>query len=563
MRSFSARTDARRRIRSLIPGPTWARVVLLLLVLFALLRSVLWASVQPAFIAPDEDYHWLYINYLVVEGAFPSLDRSFDTVEFNQTVADTSQITYLIGARTGYTGNPHAVLALLAGPMSQRNPVPPKPRPVLEAPAYYLGGVILDNLLWSKVSVTRMTAIRYYSALLGALTIFFAWLLAAQVLAREWERLAAAAIAATQPILAFSASTITNDVAVALVVTATLACCAWVLRAPPRRRQGIGLGALLSLALLAKATTFSLVVVIAITLVLAWRTWPGARAEVIRMAMWVVGVPIVLAGWWYAHAVSATGSILGERGSLTASSLHGQGLAGLPTFAWQWLVMVYRNYWFDYNFAEVKPEGFWFWLPLVGIAVCLAGFGVFIVRRWRSTTTPDSPQMRQALVLALIALMLFLPSFSLDLLRETKGLVPLTAQGRFLTPAYPCLAVLAVIAIRELTRWLPSLYPSAVAAMVAGAFVFYWHTWIVWVLERFYGPVDGHWLREFWRASFDKPQVITQTSLAVLFCAALATFVAGYVLTLWASRPARPLSPGRGGSERSTIHRTRLRSEVS
>ena len=49
----------------LLPSTRWARGALLLLIVFAFLRSVVWASVQPAFFAPDEDYHWLYINYLV------------------------------------------------------------------------------------------------------------------------------------------------------------------------------------------------------------------------------------------------------------------------------------------------------------------------------------------------------------------------------------------------------------------------------------------------------------------------------------------------------------------
>ena len=113
---------------------------------------------------------------------------------------------------------------------------------MLHPPGYYLPAAVLDKVLWSKDAVTRLTGLRYYDALLGAFTIFFAWLLAAQILAREWQQLAAAALASLQPILAFSASTLTNDVGVALTLTATLAWCAWMLRGPPRARQGIGLG---------------------------------------------------------------------------------------------------------------------------------------------------------------------------------------------------------------------------------------------------------------------------------------------------------------------------------
>ena len=143
--------------------------------------------------------------------------------------------------------------------IAYRKPSPPMPRPVLHPPGYYMPDVLIDNLLWHKVSVTRLTAMRYYSAVLGALTIYFTWLLASAILAREWQRLAAAALVALQTILAFSASTLTNDVGVAASLTAAVAWCAWMLRGPPRPRHGIGLGILFSVAVLMKATMLSLV----------------------------------------------------------------------------------------------------------------------------------------------------------------------------------------------------------------------------------------------------------------------------------------------------------------
>ena len=232
-------TAASPRLRArLLPHSGWARAALLLLILFALLRSVLWASVQPGWLAPDEDYHWLYINYMVEKHTVPNLSKPFYTDELFRSVALVKQGLFLAGADGSYSGDPHAVLSKLGGPLSEREPAPPNPRQVLHPPGYYLGGFVIDEILWHKVSITRLTAIRYYSALLGAITIFFAWLLAAAVLAREWQQLAAAALASLQPILAFSASTITNDVGVAVALTATLAWCAWMLRGPPTARPG-------------------------------------------------------------------------------------------------------------------------------------------------------------------------------------------------------------------------------------------------------------------------------------------------------------------------------------
>src|SRR5918992_2173002 len=50
----------------LLPATRWGRAALLLLVLFALARSLMWASAQPGWLAPDEDYHWHYVEHLLI-----------------------------------------------------------------------------------------------------------------------------------------------------------------------------------------------------------------------------------------------------------------------------------------------------------------------------------------------------------------------------------------------------------------------------------------------------------------------------------------------------------------
>lgn len=529
---MDATVDSSRGRPALLPRSRWARVALLLLVLFVLLRSVVWASVQPGWLAPDEDYHWLYINYMVEKHAVPELGKPFYTGELFKAVAVTHQGNYLLGPRANYSGNPHATLRNLGGPASDREPAPPPPRPVLHPPGYYVAGALIDSLLWSKVSVTRLTAIRYYSAVLGAITIFFAWLLAAQVLAREWQQLAAAALASLQPILAFSASTITNDVGVAVTLTATLAWCAWMLRGPPVARRGIGLGVLFSIAVMMKATMLSLVIVIAATLAVLWHMYPDARRELRGVLKWTIAIPAVLAGWWYVRLLIVTHSILGEKGSLTGHGPHGPGILHTPGVAWHWISDVYRSYWFDYLSYEVRTEDIWFWLPVVGVAIVAVGFALLLRRSRRTLFQVAGFELRTVLLITLTALVLVVPPLALDTLRGVRGLPFTTEQGRFLTPAYPGLAVIAVLALRELTRWSRRAFPIAVATLVAAAFVFYWHTWIAWVLERFYGAVDGHWLRALDHASYDKPTFVTQSSLAVMVIVAVVAFVGAFAITV-------------------------------
>lgn len=528
----------------LLPASRRARVALGLLIAFALLRSVLWASVQPGWFAPDEDYHWLYVNYLVEQHAVPDLDRPFATRELYAGVVLTHQAVYFPGPRRDYRGEPHAVLAALAArPRSERRPTAEPPRPVLHPPLYHLGAAAVDAALGGRVSVTRMTALRYYSALVGALGVFFAWLLAAQVLAREWQQLAAAALVATQPIIAFSSSTITNDVAVLASLTAVLAWCAFLLRSRPASRQGIGLGLVLTAALFSKATTIIVLPLVALVLLVLWRTRRDAARQVLGIAAWAAGIVGVLAAWWYVRVYAVTGNPLGARGALGGVPIHPKAgsAADALDVAWGWLGQVYRGYWFDYNVFEVRTLDFWFYLPLVAGILGFAAFvAVLALRRLR----PAGVARRQMLVLATVPLLLVGGPLLADTSRGVRGLGFAFQQGRFLTPAFPAVAVVLVATLCRLIRR-PRRLAATVGGLVLLGFAFYWHTWVVWTLERFYGPVDGHFLRLLRHATFDKPAWVTSGFLLAVMLLAGASFLAAFALV---SRGA--LRGERGPAER-------------
>jgi 4-amino-4-deoxy-L-arabinose transferase-like glycosyltransferase len=559
-----ASRPAERLLPPLLPASRWGRVALVLLVLFALARSVMWASAQPGWFAPDEDYHWNYVEHILVEKTLPDLDKPFATGELYDAAYTIKQGQYVKGARTDYSGDPHAALPLMQKRHGLRRATGEPPRQVLHPPLYHLGATLVDRATTTKSAVTRLTAMRYYSAVLGAIAVWLAWLLASQVLSRTWEQLSAAALVATQPIAAFSASTMTNDAMALPALTAVLAWCAWALRRPPRARDGLVLGALLAIAVLTKSTLLAAFPLAALALVMAWRAFRLRPALVARVAGAALLVFAVATAWWWRIVLPETHSLLGARVAIASGPAKVTGgsavIPSLPDAVYNWLDAVYRGYWFDYLGYEVPAQGFWYYLPLVVGCIGLAALAWLVVSLRRTLFDPERPVLRQVVLLVAAALALLLPPLWFDVRNAMAGHAFSVQQGRFVVPAYAAVAVLFVLAVSYALRGSRRLAPAVLGAVVALSFVSYCHTWVRWCLERFYGPVHGDWTAAFRRASFDKPEWVGAgwfTGLAIVgivaFAAAFAIAVRGSVRERRGPDPApEPQGPPR--REREPAH---------
>lgn len=525
----------------LLPKERWARIALVLIVLFTLIRGVLWASTQPAWFAPDEDYHWLYTEYLLIEKSWPHLDKPFATQELYFSAVATEQGQYYPGPRQVYNGDPRRSLRELERWPGLREATGEPPRQVLHPPLYHLGAALVDRLVTWELAPVRLTAIRYYSACLGALMVFLAWLLAAQVLERPWQQLAVPAIVATQPMLAFSSATVTNDILTACAFTAVLAWCAWLLRSRPDPRQGYGLGLLLGLALLSKSTGLVLLGIAALTLLLLWRTWPQLAGATRGLALRAGAVTAMVAGWWYVVLVSETGSLLGTEGPLATASLSPPIATARLWFvdlgaAWDWIRDAYSAYWVFQFPYEVGPLGGWELVPLGAAAVGLVGLFVLLKRTRGTVFDPGRPVLRQALVLGAAPVGVTVPFFLLDMKRNHEGLSFLVATGRFSLAAYAAVATLFVCGLCELSGGRSRVQFAVIGAAVALSFAYYVHTYAVWGLERYYGPLDGVLSRAIW----DKPRWVTEGFLEALIVLGGITAVGALVAVIIGNR--RPLA---------------------
>jgi 4-amino-4-deoxy-L-arabinose transferase-like glycosyltransferase len=530
----------------LLPNERWARIALALLVVFALARGVLWASTQPGWFAPDEDYHWLYTEHVLIDKSWPDLDEPFATQELFIAVTAIGQGVYYAGPRTEYRGDPHASVRWLSRHGGLREATGEPPRPVLHPPTYHVGAALVDRVVTGEVAPVRLTAIRYYSAAVGAVVVFLAWLLAAQVLPQRWQQLAVAAIVATQPQLAFSSSTVTNDVLVACGYAAVLAWCAWLLRSEPDRRQGWALGAIVGVALLTKATALVVAAAAVLTLGLLWRVHRDRVREVRGIALRSGAVALAVAGWWYVVILIETGSPLGARGTVAWSAPALDLIASVQVWfvdvqrAWDWLRDAYFSYWVFQFPYEVGPLDGWELVPLAAGAVGIAGLALFVWRSRRSLFDPARPALRQALVLACAPIGVTLPFFLVDMWRSAHGLPFSTATGRFSLAAYAATATLFVLALSELAGRRRARQIPLIAGAVALSLAYYIHTYVVWNLERYYGPL-GDALRH---ATWDKPTWVTESFLWTLITVTALGFVASAVVVAVGTRREHAAAEG-------------------
>lgn len=534
----------------LLPASRWARVALLLLVLFTLCRGVLWASTQPAWFAPDEDYHWLYTEQLLINKTVPDLDKPAYTEELYVSALFTEQGQYFQGVRQHYSRGPRTSLDRLKRHGGSREATGQPPRPVLHPPLYHFGAVLADRAVTGELAPVRLTVIRYWSVLLGVLCVYLGWLLAAQVLSRTWHQLAAAALVATQPGLAFASARVGNDILAACTFTAVLIWCTWLLRNEPRARQGWVLGVLLSVALLSKATSLALVGVIAVALLLAAATRRDARPALRGLTWRAALAVVVLAGPWYAFLVSETGSILGNRGAVAGRFDPGAGLLAMvqPALiqldaARDWLRDAYETYFIHQFPYEVFGNSIWYWIPAALGAVALAGLVRVAWSARRTLLAFDRPLLRQMIVLVLAPLAVTAPFFVVDMVRTNQGQPFAVGTGRFTLAAAPAVATLMVVGLDGLLRR-RALKTALVSGAVALSLVVYCQDYIRWGIERYYGRLGdlGTTLRH---ATWDKPEWVTQGFLASTALLGLAVFLAAVAVTVvGVAREARA-QPGR------------------
>jgi 4-amino-4-deoxy-L-arabinose transferase-like glycosyltransferase len=495
----------------------------------------------PAFWGPDEDYHFLYTDYLVTQQALVSPDKPIYPTEYETAQRYIDYDLFCCGPPGKLPGEPKAGIERLDRlPDSARDPVVfDRGVGVVHPPLYHIVAAAGDWVAGDASILTRLQWVRAVTTLFGALAVYAAWLLASQAFRDVRLQLLSAFIVAVQPMLAFLSGIANHDPALIAFSTLALAMMIFILRTPPRARQGAWLGGAIVLALFVKGSALALIPIAALAYVGQWLVYRDRWREVLRSAALALGLVVVLAGWWYVRSRIVYGQATGYTVPVTGSGAGGgpapgASLGDIISWAKEWTALTYRTYWWNYIWWQTPPglEGSKPIPLLVGLAGML-GLVRLAWRQFRNLFSPDSPLLRQAIVLTAAAFAFWIPVMAVDLMRRADGLPFFINGGRYLLPAYAGVAVLLVAGVRELVGRRLQGYALALVGLLAlafGTFVYGKYS-----LQHYMGrePLD-ELIR---RMSYHRPAFITEVSISGLLGLTVAALL-GFAYALF--RSGRP-----------------------
>ena len=291
------------------------RGLIIVTAVFCLL-GLLYSVVIPLFEAPDEVWHFFFINEMATTGRMPVQPTEGQNVWLRES------------------GQPplyHLLAAALVAPLDTSdfpgfvrfNPDHPfvTNYSESEAPNLFIHTRV-EDFPWTGAALAVHLA-RLLAVAFGALALAGVWLVVREIVPDvPGLALLATAVTAFNPAFIYISSVVNNDTAVAALST-------WVLWLSIRLAKGktnwkteLGLGALLGLAFLSKLSALALLGVIA--LALALRFWNNfsqnkQKSAFSSVCLWpvflsgamIVGTAVLISGWWYLRNWRLYGDPLG------------------------------------------------------------------------------------------------------------------------------------------------------------------------------------------------------------------------------------------------------------
>ncbi len=465
--SHTLAADARRLLGRLsmkrIPAPLAA------LLAVAFILGTTWATLTPAFQAPDENSHTAYAQILAERFKLPGIEgRPGQSTEQRAAASalNSDQVAGVLLTRPEWSRAAEqrwAELDATLGPAARKDgggPNPASPNPPLsylaDAAAYRVAGGDL---------FTRQWAMRMTSVLAFLLAVLAAWLLAGEVFARDrMLQLAAAGTIALQPMIGFLAGAVMPDPLVIALSTLALWFGARILKRGLTTHDALALGLVVGAACVTKSASF--VLLPAALLAVGVGAVRARRSGAARVA-----VPVLAAGAGLVATLGAWIVIARVIGRAAASQVGGTATGAsaldireLGSYVWQfylprlsfqtpfprtseaipvfeyWVKGLWANFgWLEVHFGDPV------YYVIAGAMVLVAGLAISTAIRMRRS-------IDWALAaFFLLALLTAVAGLHWTEYRQFSGGATSFIQGRYLLPLAGIGGLAVALALRQFT----------------------------------------------------------------------------------------------------------------
>jgi hypothetical protein len=408
----------------------------------AALNFACWALITPSFQAPDEVDHFAYTQSLVERGQEPSRNPGSPLERWSSAEnLALEDMSFFTDHQVGNTKLPWSAQQERHYRAQAAAQHPPSGNgggnetAATHGPIYY-AALAPAYALASSSPFAQLTLMRLTSALIGALTVLFTFLLARELApGRPWLAVLAALLVAYEPMYGFISGAVNNDVGVNAGAAALELLLIRLLRRGVTLPWGLLTGGLLLALPNVKATSYSLYPLAAVALLAAlWRH--HRRSDAAGWAGLAVAAAVVHElSVRFAGALQPSGAAA-PGGSATASATEGVLAHPLGYLAYLWEVFLPRL-----SFMAPHFEG-----------VGWPAFTIFVKRGWGAFGWYDVLFARWVLV-AILLVMLLVPLL---------GLLAARAEWAFVRRNLPEAALLLLMALAVVAGFEAAFYTTGV-----------------------------------------------------------------------------------------------------
>ena len=449
-------------------GIVWATV------LFAGLLA-LWCVVAPPYRAADEPMHISTTLRLADSGRYPAPGRALMDPG---VLASYGWVDYFgAGGRRPATVRPD-YLAHAPSMRALRSPQAPRPATAIDQmtqhpPGYYLlmAGAVRLLHLQDLTPYGFVLALRLISTLLLLPLPWMCARVARRLGLTPAGAVAAAFLPAAWTQLLNTSAGVNNGTLQLLATTAALAALVPVAQGDLRLRRALGVGALVSVALLSKGFALALLPVIVVAYALGARGASGTsrgRAATALLGCLVAGLATLPGLWWWILNVVRYGTVQPSGG---ISPPPWPVRPPLTFWEEQFATTFSRTLWFALGWAENRPP-LWLHVSVSVLFVLVLAAGTWFLRRqWRALV------LLHLAWLGPLAITLLGSYLEFERSGATRGV-----QGRYVQVAVVGFALLAAALLDRSAR-LVGLVPGLVGlAAVSG---------LIWGVHHFWAPAPG------------------------------------------------------------------------